>query len=92
MPKSPLALTGGFSLFLALNAGLFVMLALTHFLENAAAGALPLSRLNRLSALSRDSFSRIRTSDTVIPPLAQYNGLRIIQTENRVLLYSHYPA
>ena len=47
MPKSPLALTGGFSLFLALNAGLFVMLALTHFLENAAAGALPLKPFER---------------------------------------------
>ena len=45
--KSPLALTGGFSLFLALNAGLFVMLALTHFLENAAAGALPLKPFER---------------------------------------------
>ena len=47
LAKSPLALTGGFSLFLALNAGLFVMLALTHFLENAAAGALPLKPFER---------------------------------------------
>ena len=45
--KSPLALTGGFSLFLALYAGLFVMLAFAHFLENAAAGALPLKPFER---------------------------------------------
>ena len=45
--KLPLALTGGFSLFLALYAGLFVMLALAHFLENAAAGALPLKPFER---------------------------------------------
>ena len=37
----PFALTGGFSLFLAFNARLFVMFAFTYFLENAAAGALP---------------------------------------------------
>ena len=43
----PFALTGGFSLFLAFNAGLFVMLALAHFLENAAAGALPLKPFER---------------------------------------------
>ena len=45
--KSPFALTGGFSLFLAFDAGLFVMLALTYFLENAAAGALPLKPFER---------------------------------------------
>ena len=43
----PFALTGGFSLFLALYAGLFVMLALANFLENAAAGALPLKPFER---------------------------------------------
>ena len=43
----PLALTGGFSLFLTLDAGLFVMLALAHFLENATAGALPLKPFER---------------------------------------------
>ena len=43
----PLALTGGFSLFLALNAGLLVMLAFTDFLENATAGALPLKPFER---------------------------------------------
>ena len=44
---SPFALTGGFSFFLTLNAGLFIMLAFTHFLENAAAGALPLKPFER---------------------------------------------
>jgi len=43
----PLALTGGFSLFLTLYAGLFVMLAFTNFLENATAGALPLKPFER---------------------------------------------
>ena len=43
----PFALTGGFGLFLALNAGLFIMLALTNFLKNAAAGALPLKPFER---------------------------------------------
>ena len=43
----PFALTGGFSLFLAFNAGLLVMLAFAHFLENAAAGALPLKPFER---------------------------------------------
>ena len=45
--KLPLALTGGFSLFLTLDAGLFIMLALAHFLENATAGALPLKPFER---------------------------------------------
>ena len=45
--KLPFALTGGFGLFLALNAGLFIMLALTNFLKNAAAGALPLKPFER---------------------------------------------
>ena len=43
----PFALTGGFSLFLALDARLFVMFAFAHFLENAAAGALPLKPFER---------------------------------------------
>ena len=43
----PFALTGGFSLFLAFDAGLLVMLAFAHFLENAAAGALPLKPFER---------------------------------------------
>ena len=43
----PFALTGGLSLFLAFYAGLFVMLAFAHFLENAAAGALPLKPFER---------------------------------------------
>ena len=43
----PLALTGGFGLFLALNAGLFIMLAFTNFLKDAAAGALPLKPFER---------------------------------------------
>ena len=43
----PLALTCGFSLFLTLYAGLFVMLAFAYFLENAAAGALPLKPFER---------------------------------------------
>ena len=47
LQKLPLALTGGFSLFLTLDAGLFVMLALAHFLENATAGALPLKPFER---------------------------------------------
>ena len=44
---SPFALTGGFGLFLALNAGLFIMLAFTNFLKNATAGALPLKPFER---------------------------------------------
>ena len=44
---SPFALTGGFSFFLAFHAGLFIMLAFAHFLENAAAGALPLEPFER---------------------------------------------
>ena len=47
MQKLPLALTGGFSLFLTLDAGLLIMLALAHFLENATAGALPLKPFER---------------------------------------------
>ena len=43
----PLALTGGLGLFLTLDAGLFIMLALAHFLENATAGALPLKPFER---------------------------------------------
>ena len=43
----PFALTGGFGLFLALNAGLFIMLAFTNFLKDAAAGALPLKPFER---------------------------------------------
>ena len=43
----PFALTGGLSLLLALYAGLLVVLTLTHFLENAAAGALPLESFER---------------------------------------------
>ena len=45
--KLPFALTGGFGLFLALYAGLFIMLALTNFLKDAAAGALPLKPFER---------------------------------------------
>ena len=44
---SPFALTGGFSFFLTLNAGLFIMLAFTDFLKDAAAGALPLKPFER---------------------------------------------
>ena len=47
LQKLPLALTGGFSLFLTLDAGLLIMLALAHFLENATAGALPLKPFER---------------------------------------------
>ena len=48
MVKSlPLTLTSGFSLLFALHAGLFVMFALANFLENAAAGALPLKPFER---------------------------------------------
>ena len=43
----PFALAGGFSLFLAFNAGLLVMLTLANFLEDAAAGALPLKPFER---------------------------------------------
>jgi hypothetical protein len=43
----PFALTGGFSLFLAFYARLFVMFAFAYFLENAAAGALPLEPFER---------------------------------------------
>ena len=45
--KLPFALAGGFSLLLAFNAGLLVMLTLANFLENAAAGALPLKPFER---------------------------------------------
>jgi len=47
LQKLPFALTGGFSFFLTLDAGLLIMLALTNFLENAAAGALPLKPFER---------------------------------------------
>ena len=47
LQKLPLALTGGFCLFLTLDAGLLIMLALAHFLENATAGALPLKPFER---------------------------------------------
>ena len=47
MQKLPLALTGGFCLFLTLDAGLLIMLALAYFLENATAGALPLKPFER---------------------------------------------
>ena len=43
----PFALTGSFSFLLAFDAGLFVMLAFTNFLENATAGALPLKPFER---------------------------------------------
>ena len=43
----PLTLTCGFGLFLALYAGLFIMLAFTNFLKNATAGALPLKPFER---------------------------------------------
>ena len=45
--ESPLALTGGLCLFLALYAGLFVMLTLADFLQDAAAGTLPLEPFER---------------------------------------------
>ena len=43
----PLTLPGSFSLFLTFYTGLFVMLALTNLLENAAAGTLPLEPFER---------------------------------------------
>ena len=89
LPKSPLALTGGFSLFLALNAGLFVMLALTHFLENAAAGALPLKPFER-------TFQGLIFADTNLghcyPSPRSIQWPAVCKTENHVLLYSHCPV
>ena len=85
--KLPLALTGGFSLFLALDAGLLVMLAFTHFLENAAAGALPLEPFER-------TFQGLIFADTNLghcyPSPRSIHGLRMItnQTGNHGLLYS----
>ncbi len=43
----PLAFARGLSLFLTLDAGLLVMLALTDFLEDAAARTLPLKPFER---------------------------------------------
>ena len=45
--KSVLALTGSLCFFLALYAGLFIMLALANFCQNACAGALTLEPLQR---------------------------------------------
>ena len=45
--KLPFAFAGSFSLLFALDAGLLVMLAFAYFLENAAAGALPLEPFER---------------------------------------------
>ena len=80
--KSPLALTGGFSLFLALYARLFVVLAFAHFLENAAAGALPLEPFER-------TFQGLIFADTNLghcyPSPRSIHGQQMInnQSENR---------
>ena len=78
--KLPLALTGGFSLFLALNAGLLVMLAFAYFLENAAAGALPLKPFER-------TFQGLIFADTYLghcyPSPRSYNGLASSRPDGR---------
>ncbi len=52
--KSILALAGCFHLLLALDAGLFIMLALAHFSQNTRTGALTLEALK--SAFQRFVF------------------------------------
>ena len=86
----PLALTGGFCFFLALYAGLFIMLTLAYFLENAAAGALPLKPFER-------TFQGLILAD---PNLRHcYPSPRSIQwfcwnrvRHNHSVLYSDYPV
>lgn len=84
---SPFALTGGFSFFLTLNAGLFIMLAFTNFLKNATAGALPLKPFER-------TFQGLIFADTNLghcypsPRSIQWPAV-LKKTENRMLLYSH---
>ena len=83
----PFALTGGFSLFLALYAGLFVMLALAHFLENAAAGALPLKPFER-------TFQGLIFADTNLghcypsPRSIQWPADIVLKSGNQYALYS----
>ena len=83
----PLALTGGFSLFLAFYAGLLVMLAFAHFLENAAAGALPLKPFER-------TFQGLIFADTNLghcypsPRSIQWPAEISLTSENHLALYS----
>ena len=63
------------------------MLAFAHFLENAAAGALPLKPFER-------TFQGLIFADTNLGHLLSLPSLNtmacgIKQTENRMLLYSH---
>ena len=83
----PFALTGGFSLFLAFNARLFVMFAFTYFLENAAAGALPLEPFER-------TFQGLIFADTNLghcypsPRSIQWPADITLKSENHNALYS----
>ena len=83
----PFALTGGFSLFLAFNARLFVMFAFTYFLENAAAGALPLEPFER-------TFQGLIFADTNLghcypsPRSIQWPADIMLKSENHNALYS----
>ena len=78
--KSILALAGSLCLLLALHAGLFVMLALTHLLQNAAAGALALEPLQ--SALQR--FVLTKTYLGHCYPSSRSSRLDISQTDRRM--------
>ena len=86
----PFALTSGFSLFLAFYAGLFVMLAFTHFLENATAGALPLKPFER-------TFQGLIFADTNLghcypsPRSIQWPADVTVKSENHKSLYRQSP-
>ena len=83
----PFALTGGFSLLFAFDAGLLIMLAFTNFLENAAAGALPLEPFER-------TFQGLIFADTNLghcypsPRSIQWSADIMLKSENHNALYS----
>ena len=90
LQKLPLALTGGFCLFLTLDAGLLIMLALAHFLENATAGALPLKPFER-------TFQGLIFADTYLghcyPSPRSYNGLASSRPDGRTAKpWNYYTA
>ena len=86
--ESVLALTGGLSLLLALDAGLLVMLALTDFLDDACAGALTLEALQ--GALQ--GFVLTNTNLGHCNPSFRSSRLDISRIDRRMAKkpYSHY--
>ena len=85
----PFALTGGFSLLFAFDAGLLIMLAFTNFLENAAAGALPLEPFER-------TFQGLIFADTNLghfyPSPRSFNALPAADQQTGAKPYSYYTA